>query len=84
MDRRTLSLALAGSLASAIALLAVPAQAQETEKCYGVAKKGQNDCKAGMHDCKGHATKDYDPVPKGTCTSMKTPKGKGTLEPMKG
>jgi uncharacterized membrane protein len=88
MDRRTLSLALAGSLASALALAAIPAKAQETEKCYGVALKGQNDCKAGMHDCKGHSTKNYDPasfklVPKGTCTSMKTPKGKGTLEPMK-
>ena len=70
MDRRTLSLALAGSLASAMALLALPAQAQETEKCYGVALKGQNDCKAGMHDCKGHSTVDYDGesfklVPKG-------------------
>ena len=66
-----------------------PGQAQETEKCYGVALKGQNDCKAGMHDCKGHSTVDYDGesfklVPKGTCTSMTTPKGKGTLEPMKG
>lgn len=88
MDRRTLSLALAGSLASALALAAIPAKAQETEKCYGVAMKGQNDCKAGMHDCKGMSTTDYDGesfklVPKGTCTSMETPKGKGTLEPMK-
>jgi uncharacterized membrane protein len=50
--------------------------------------KGQNDCKAGMHDCKGMSTVDYDGesfklVPKGTCTTMETPKGKGTLEPMK-
>ena len=88
MDRRTLSLALAGSLASAMALIAIPAQAQETEKCFGVALKGQNDCKAGMHDCKGMSSADYDGesfklVPKGTCTSMETPKGKGSLEPMK-
>jgi uncharacterized membrane protein len=88
MDRRTLSLALAGSLASALAFAAIPAKAQETEKCYGVALKGQNDCKAGMHDCKGMSTADYDGesfklVPKGTCTSMETPKGKGMLEPMK-
>jgi uncharacterized membrane protein len=88
MDRRTLSIALAGSLASALALAAIPAKAQETEKCYGVALKGQNDCKAGMHDCKGMSTADYDGesfklVPKGTCTSMETPKGKGMLEPMK-
>ena len=37
MNRRSLNLALAGSLASAMALLALPAQAQETEQCYGVA-----------------------------------------------
>ena len=88
MDRRTLSLALAGSLASALAFAAIPAKAQETEKCYGVALKGQNDCKAGMHDCKGMSTADYDGesfklVPKGTCTTMVTQKGKGMLEPMK-
>ena len=88
MKRRTVNLALAGSLASAIAILAVPAYAQDTEKCYGVALKGQNDCKAGMHDCKGLSTVDYDGesfklVPAGTCTTMKTPNGMGTLEPMK-
>jgi len=42
----------------------------------------------GQNNCKGHSTVDYDGesvklVPKGTCTSMETPKGKGTLEPMK-
>jgi uncharacterized membrane protein len=88
MNRRQVNLALAGSLASALALLAAPAGAQETEKCYGVALKGQNDCKSGMHDCKGHSTVDYDGesfklVPKGTCTSMTTPAGKGSLEPIK-
>lgn len=88
MKRRTVNLALAGSLASAIAILAVPAYAQDAEKCYGVALKGQNDCKAGMHDCKGLSTVDYDGesfkmVPAGTCTTMKTPGGMGTLEPMK-
>jgi len=41
-----------------------------------------------MHDCKGMSRTDYDDesfklVPKGTCTSMETPKGKGMLEPMK-
>ena len=88
MKRRTVNLAIAGSIASAFAMLAVPAYAQDTEKCYGVAIKGQNDCKAGMHDCKGHSTVDYDGesfklVPAGTCTTMKTPSGMGTLEPMK-
>jgi uncharacterized membrane protein len=88
MKRRAVNLAIAGSLASALTMLAVPAYAQDTEKCYGVALKGQNDCKAGMHDCKGHSTVDYDGesfklVPAGTSTTMKTPNGMGTLEPMK-
>jgi uncharacterized membrane protein len=88
MKRRTLNLAIAGSFASALAMLAVPASAQDTEKCYGVAMKGQNDCKSGMHDCKGHSTMDYDGesfkmVPAGTCTTMQTPNGMGSLEPKK-
>jgi len=55
MDRRLLTLALAGSLASALAAVASPASAQDTskEKCFGVALKGQNDCAAGKHDCAG-------------------------------
>lgn len=86
MKRRTV--VIAGSIASALAMLAAPSFAQEMEKCYGVALKGQNDCKAGMHDCKGLSTVDYDGesfkmVPAGTCTTMETPKGKGSLEPMK-
>jgi uncharacterized membrane protein len=57
------------------------------ETCYGVALKGQNDCAAGAHSCAGTATIDYDPasfklVAKGTCTTMETPNGMGTLEPM--
>ena len=83
---------LVGALALAATITAAHAgpvaQPAGSEKCYGVAMKGQNDCKAGMHDCKGMSTADYDGesfklVPKGTCTSMTTPKGKGTLEPMK-
>ena len=89
MDRRTVSLAILGSLASAIAVMAVPAAADEAkEKCFGVALKGQNDCAAGAHSCAGSSTIDYDGqsfkvVPKGTCTSMKTSKGMGMLEPSK-
>ena len=44
----------ASALAAALSFaVAAGAQAQETERCYGVAKAGQNDCKAGSHDCKG-------------------------------
>ncbi|MBN8949046.1 MULTISPECIES: DUF2282 domain-containing protein [unclassified Rhizobium] len=87
MKNSILTLAIAGSIASALASVAVPASAADTkEKCYGVALKGQNDCAAGKHDCAGKSTMSYDKmsfklVPTGTCTSMKTPKGHGTLTP---
>ena len=60
-----------------------------TEKCYGVAMAGKNDCAAGPGTtCAGTAKKDYQGnawkhVPKGTCTSIKTPTGMGSLTPSK-
>jgi uncharacterized membrane protein len=49
----------------------------DQEKCFGVAKAGQNDCAAasGTHACAGQSKKDNDPgdfkyVAKGTCKSM--------------
>ncbi|HSK38183.1 MAG TPA: DUF2282 domain-containing protein [Arenibaculum sp.] len=87
MNRRTLTVALAGSLAAAFAGLSVPAQAQETEKCYGVALAGQNDCAAGPGTtCAGTSQIDYQGnawklVPQGTCTSMELPGDRmGSLE----
>ena len=61
----------------------------EKEKCYGVAKAGQNDCQAGPGTtCAGTSKVDYQGnawkyVPKGTCDTMTTPKGKGSLQPIK-
>lgn len=58
---------------------------QEMEKCYGVALAGKNDCKAGPGTtCAGTAKTDYQAnawknVPKGTCVTIKTPKGMGSL-----
>ncbi|WP_341913445.1 DUF2282 domain-containing protein [Ferrovibrio terrae] len=83
---------LAGSLATAMALIASPAPAQDAgkEKCYGVAMAGKNDCAAGPGTtCAGTSKVDYQGnafklVAKGTCTTMKTPKGMGSLEPIKG
>lgn len=80
--------ALGASLAAALALGATtPSQATDAkEKCYGVALKGQNDCAAGAGTtCAGTSKVDYQKnswklVPAGTCTSMKTPDGMGTLE----
>jgi uncharacterized membrane protein len=57
------------------------------EKCYGVALKGHNDCYAGAGTtCAGTSTVDYQGnafklEPKGTCTTMNTPKGAGSLTP---
>lgn len=51
------------------------AQAQEKEKCYGVAKAGKNDCAAPNHSCAGQAEKDavgsdWVYVPKGLCERL--------------
>ena len=45
------------------------------EKCYGIAKAGQNDCGTARHSCAGQASKDKAPddwkyVPKGTCEKV--------------
>ena len=32
-----------------------------SEKCYGVAAAGKNDCAAGMHSCAGQSKMDNDP-----------------------
>ncbi len=56
------------------------------EKCYGVAMAGKNNCAGGSLSCAGTAKKDYQAdafklVPKGTCTTIKTPTGMGSLTP---
>ena len=64
----------------------------ETEKCFGVAMKGKNDCKAGAGtSCAGTSKVDYQGnawtmVPKGTCektASPNSPTGKGQLAEFK-
>jgi uncharacterized membrane protein len=78
---------LALTAAVATTLTSAPAAAQKVsmEKCYGVAKAGKNDCAAGPGtSCAGTSTTDYQGnawklVKKGTCTSIETPKGKGSL-----
>jgi uncharacterized membrane protein len=63
--------------------------AGKMEKCYGVALKGQSDCKAGAGTtCAGTNKVDYQGdaykvVPAGTCTTMQTPFGPGSLQPIK-
>ncbi len=114
MSNRTLSLLVAGALATAIgSFAAVPANAQMSkvaqekmmkenqaktmqamktgkfEQCYGVALKGKNDCYAGAGTtCAGTSTVNYQGnafklVAKGTCTTINTPNGPGSLTPKK-
>ena len=73
------------ALLAALALLAGQASAQTMgdkpsgkEKCYGVAKAGQNDCAnlSGSHACAGQAKVAMDVtewryVPAGTCKKLK-------------
>jgi uncharacterized membrane protein len=80
------AVALAGAVTAAMATFSLPAAAAEEnmEKCYGVALKGQNDCAAGKSSCAGTSTIDYQGdawklVPAGTCTTMETPLGPGSL-----
>ncbi|MDA3888550.1 MAG: DUF2282 domain-containing protein [Allgaiera sp.] len=59
------------------------------ETCFGVALKGQNDCYAGAGTtCAGTSKVNYQGnafklEPKGTCTTIKTPTGHGSLTPLK-
>ncbi len=74
-------LVISSAVASVLALgLAgqVAAQEKGKDKCYGIAKAGQNDCAnlAGTHSCAGQSKVDNDPgdwkyVAKGTCKDMK-------------
>ena len=46
-----------------------------SEKCYGVAAAGKNDCAAGSHSCAGQATKNFDKasfvyLPAGACSKL--------------
>jgi uncharacterized membrane protein len=81
------SLAIAGAMATALAAQATTAQAQATEKCFGVALAGENDCAAGPGTtCAGTSTVDYQGnawkmVPAGTCVTMEKEGGRmGSLE----
>ena len=75
MTKRSLA-ALAAVLALMAAAMTTAAAAQGQEKCYGVAKAGQNDCGTAKHACAGEGAKtDNDPgewkyVAKGTCQAM--------------
>ncbi|NBW48495.1 MAG: DUF2282 domain-containing protein [Betaproteobacteria bacterium] len=77
MNQRALLAATAATLMS-LTLASAPVAAQEKEKCFGIAKAGQNDCAnaSGAHSCAGQSKVDMDKgewkyVAKGTCEKMK-------------
>jgi uncharacterized membrane protein len=64
----------AALLTVATAASAADAPKAEKEKCFGIAKAGQNDCASptGVHSCAGQSKTDMSPlewkyVAKGTC-----------------
>jgi len=71
----------ASSILGALALAATSAHAgpvaqpNNSEKCYGVARAGHNDCAAGIHSCAGQSTKNMDKssfvyLPEGACGKL--------------
>jgi uncharacterized membrane protein len=77
-SKATLQAAVAGLLALGLAAAASAEPVKQpsgTEKCYGIAKAGQNDCGTAKHACAALGKGDGNPaewkyVPKGTCASM--------------
>jgi len=67
---------LLGALALAASAHAGPvAQPENSQKCYGVAKAGHNDCAAGAHSCAGQSVRNMDPssfvyLPAGACAKL--------------
>ena len=78
------------SLTTAAANASPVAPQPNSDKCYGISLAGHNDCKAGAGTtCAGTSKRNYQGdawkyVAKGTCTSIKTPKGPGSLSPVTG
>jgi uncharacterized membrane protein len=65
---------LAAAVSSLLVVSATAFAADEgnSEKCYGVAKAGKNDCAGAAHACAGQSSKDanakeFIKLPKGTC-----------------
>lgn len=80
MQTQTIQAVLMSLAAAAVAASPLAASAQAPaakEKCFGIAKAGQNDCAnaTGTHSCAGQSKVDNDPnswkyVAAGTCARM--------------
>lgn len=63
---------ISGALALGTLTLSSTIQADDLEKCFGIAKAGKNDCQTDNSSCAGTSTMDnqgdaFILVPKGTC-----------------
>ncbi len=72
MTSKTAILAAAVSSLFVLTTTAFAADDSNSEKCYGVAKAGKNDCAGAAHACAGQGTKnrsakEFIKLPKGTC-----------------
>jgi uncharacterized membrane protein len=76
MNKTLLSTAIGGVLAlSALSMSVFAADDAATEKCYGVAKAGKNDCAGAGHACAGQSkadanAKEWIKLPAGTCERL--------------
>ena len=76
-QQKIISAALTALLTLGSAVSSDAAVATETEKCFGIAKSGQNACNsnANKHSCAGQSKIDNDPDdqtpgPKGSCLKL--------------
>ncbi len=72
MTSKTAILVAAVSSLFVLTTTAFAADDSNSEKCYGVAKAGKNDCAGAAHACAGQGTKnksakEFIKLPKGTC-----------------
>jgi uncharacterized membrane protein len=75
MTTKTAILAAAIGTLFTLSNAAFAADDANTEKCFGVAKAGKNDCAGAAHACAGQSKKDADArewvkLPKGTCERL--------------
>lgn len=79
-SRKLIATAVSGLLTASLLSGTAPAKADDTaspdsEKCFGIATAGKNDCSTSKHGCASMATTDKDPqdfklVPTGSCLKL--------------
>jgi len=86
MNIRNIAILGAAAAFASTTTMASPVKPQPNkEKCFGISLAGKNDCAAGAGTtCAGTSKRDYQGnawkyVAKGTCLSIRTPKGNGSL-----